>query len=617
MSTGPLTPDLSVGFYGTGQESPEGWKCILYCYSIDLKKLLLFGSVAPDPDQFDIMVRQWVTANGYPAHLNYDQTEITGHMLDAILLAANIPIERSVPSWCNHEKFQALLTAAIAFSATLSGDATGWSFHLSTLISQSMQVMCNRDLWKRVATTNRELNVVVQEEAAEEADLGGLSGVTVTDGIVGSASLDVASEKENACCVVPVTVDKSTELCEDPGPALASVDLNLEITSTADVDLSTVTGIAPREFNSGSHMVDIARTVSTQDRKRKGNWDWVYFDNEEWANNVNRAICISRNPDQHPIGSTSEDRIRKNKEKEERWRKRGNLDKGISDPPEDAVANSSSTTAGSGSGSGSSNSVQAAIELSKFRKSFRNSQYAAVIQSGWSVLVYAPCILGEDSVRHVELGELASQGAKIVYAVNLHELDSEIKRWQPAIVDTVRYRSMAPTIDSDRHHRKMEYKIVVLERIITQHGSVHYLGPAIYGSTCWPDWGLDTLLPDEYLTPHYWNNDIWIECESLPVAIKYLEMYGAQPSMELYGELNGAQTMEVLQRQLVESGRIHCLYTQGTDIKVKMDPTGAVLPYYEVDQDPTIYRSFLHLRATHLDRPHTPIALCEVEQFRF
>ena len=480
-STGPLTTDLSVGFYNTGQESPEGWKCILYCYSIALKKLLLFGSVAPDPDQFDIMVRQWVTANGHPAHLNYDQTEITGQMLDAILLAANIPIERSVPSWCNHEKFQAMLTDAIAFSTTLSGEATAWSSHLSTLITQSMQVLCNRDLWRRIVTTNQELNVVVQEGAAEGTALGGLSGSAVADVMSGLIAPNVGSAKADTCCVIPVTVDESTELCEIPGSGQPMVDLHL-FRSTADDDSVSPAGITPCKLNSGPHMAAKKRTVhgSVEEEsretksdhvlvpklepvsrvsKRKGNWDWIVFDNEEWANCENRATCISRNPDQHPIGSTPEGRAQHNRARSERCRTRGDPDRSRSEPPED-VAGSSSTIAGSGSGSGSSNplqspeitmigvngrphkelgdSVQSPIELARIH--YRNSSYAAVIQSGYSVLVYAPCVSEEGSVRHVELSELESRGAKVIYAAHLQELDIMIKRLQPDILEPVRYR---------------------------------------------------------------------------------------------------------------------------------------------------------------------------------
>ena len=105
------------------------------------------------------------------------------------------------------------------------------------------------------------------------------------------------------------------------------------------------------------------------------------------------------------------------------------------------------------------------------------------IRRGHSVRIFrpclcnAPCILEEISVRHVELGELESRGARIIYAVQLQQLDREIKRLQPDILAPVKYQNTALIMDSDRHHRQMGYKMVVVERIVTQHGSVHYLGP--------------------------------------------------------------------------------------------------------------------------------------------
>ena len=58
-------------------------------------------------------------------------------------------------------------------------------------------------------------------------------------------------------------------------------------------------------------------------------------------------------------------------------------------------------------------------------------------------------------------------------------------------------------------------------------------------------------------------------CENVTVAIKYLELYGAQPSQ--------VHTTEVLQGQLIRHGVIDCSYPPGAMIRAKVGPTGACL----------------------------------------
>ena len=64
--------DLAVGLYPSLPESPEGHQCILYCYSVDLQRILLVSCVNPHPEEWGKLVRQWVEEHGPPTDLIYD-----------------------------------------------------------------------------------------------------------------------------------------------------------------------------------------------------------------------------------------------------------------------------------------------------------------------------------------------------------------------------------------------------------------------------------------------------------------------------------------------------------------------------------------------------------------
>ena len=121
------------------------------------------------------------------------------------------------------------------------------------------------------------------------------SGPHVADVMYGLLVPNVGSAKADTCCVIPVTVDESTELCEIPGSVSTMVDLHL-FRITADDDSVSPAGITPCELNSGPHMAAKARTVhgSVAKESRENKSDHVLVPKLEPVSRVSKRISYSR-----------------------------------------------------------------------------------------------------------------------------------------------------------------------------------------------------------------------------------------------------------------------------------------------------------------------------------
>jgi hypothetical protein len=196
----------------------------------------------------------------------------------------------------------------------------------------------------------------------------------------------------------------------------------------------------------------------------------------------------------------------------------------------------------------------------------RPQWYAAAIQSGCSILVYAPCSHEEEASRHDELIGLEDTGATIVYANSLKELEAEIRQRQRDHLDPTGYQATASLRVVDRQHRSMPYKIVVVEQTVIHHGNVYSLRPAIYKSIDQLDWGLDHERDAGPRHCHYWKATLWIEFANLQTAVAYLRLHNVCPCTD---------STERQEAELDENGSITCVYPYPTIVSQGVDTEGS------------------------------------------
>ena len=134
--------DLQVGLYSPLPQSPEGFRCILYCYSNELQRIMLVSCADPQPEKWGQMVSKWVEEYGSPTELIYDSTTVEERELAVIRQAAKCQATR--PLDLSH--FRMLLDQSIRYLRERHGSETTWSGHLP-LIHQILDALCYDQVW--------------------------------------------------------------------------------------------------------------------------------------------------------------------------------------------------------------------------------------------------------------------------------------------------------------------------------------------------------------------------------------------------------------------------------------------------------------------------------------
>ena len=238
--------DFSVGVYSspTLVPSPEGFRHILYGYSIRLAQVLLMPCVAPDSTPWNTIVNRWVTIHGSPSSLFYDPVSVDSSMLEVIRTAANVS-ETVAPDSLNHVGFKALLTISLLHPSV----ARDTWFSQIDIIQDTLLASCRCGFWNRCDRFHElvqqgQFNALIQDQVdppfllADNLDWVLLddTGSSSTQAGSGSGSANGAARRQSPSLTEQRAVARAkqredrpaTEAAQDPAQGPFEQDLSLQ-----------------------------------------------------------------------------------------------------------------------------------------------------------------------------------------------------------------------------------------------------------------------------------------------------------------------------------------------------------------------------------------------------